>query len=221
MNTRLTKSWWRGLALAVSLGALFLVDWTVTEAVAQKAGARPVVPGVDDKITVRTMTVRLPAGTGWTKRLVPMPRGGVLYEFERELPNGNRLQIHIADYIGPNIKEYEQNMAGKTDTERLAVHVQALERVPMPDVRRTEWVHIVRGPQRRYGAVCRERHDIGEEKVAGKSYLWQDWMLLCIDPVCRIFFQVDYAERYPVGGAPSPTFGGDAARFYDSIEFRR
>jgi hypothetical protein len=63
--------------------------------------ARAVISGLDDRITVRNMSVRLPAGTGWTVRLIPISTGGQLYEFERDLPIGNRVQIHIADYYGP------------------------------------------------------------------------------------------------------------------------
>jgi hypothetical protein len=184
--------------------------------------ARPVIPGVDDQITVRNMSVHLPAGTGWTIRVIPMPREGRLYEFERDLPNGSRMQIHIADYSGPaGAREYERGVSNMNDAQRLESLIRALESVPEPLVRRSEWVTTVRRPQRSFGAVCRERHDARQERKEGAGrFLWKDWMLFCVDPVSRIPIQIDYAERYPVGGVPSPSFAEDAAAFFDSVEFR-
>jgi len=78
-----------------------------------------------------------------------------------------------------------------------------------------------RGPQSIFGAVCRERHDLREEQDdGGRSFLWQDRMLFCVDPVSRIPIQIDYAERYPIGGMLSPSFAKDLATFFDSVEFR-
>jgi hypothetical protein len=45
-------------------------------------------------------------------------------------------------------------------------------------------------------------------------------MLFCVDPVSRIPIQIDYAERYPIGGMLSPSFAKDLATFFDSVEFR-
>jgi hypothetical protein len=152
-----------------------------------------------------------------------MPPGGKLYEFERNLPNGNRRQIHIADYYGPEgAIKFESMFYGKSDAERLQFLIHLIESVPQPHVRRSEWVTTVREPQRRFGAVCRERHDTREDEEEGAGrYLWQDWMLFCVDPISHIPIQIDYAERYPVGETPSPSFAEDAAAFFDSIQFRK
>lgn len=182
-----------------------------------------IVPGVNDLITVRNMSVYLPPGAGWEKQETPMPQGGRLLEFERQLPNGNRVQIHIADYFGAtdaDVPEFAFPLPWANDEQRLAALIAVMESVSGPDVRNTEWLSIPRAPQTTYGAVCRERHDVREEKLRKKLFLWQDWMLFCVDPISHIPIEIDYAERYPAArGAPSPTFESDAGRFFDSIQF--
>lgn len=199
-----------------------LVGLSLSQAAADKPGAKPVVPGVDDRLRVRNMTLRLPAGSGWTKRLVQFRDGGRLYEFERDLPNGKRLQIHVADLFSPaTVKEYQKAMKNVKDDQRLAIFTHNLtEAFSNPETRLIEWVAIPRGPQRRFGAACRERHDIREDEESKGRFMWQDWMLFCIDPISHVPIEVDYAERYPTDGAPSPSFAKDAAAFYDSLEFR-
>lgn len=185
--------------------------------------SRPIVPGVDDQIKVRAMSVHLPSATGWSKREVPMPNGGVLFEFERQLASGNKVQIHIADYFGTAIVlPFELTMSGQSDTIRLLWLLSVIESAPSYSVRRqSEWVEVERGPQRRFNAVSREKHEVREERAEnGNLYLWQDWMLFCLDPVSHIPIQIDYAERYLAeSGTPSPTFTEDAAAFFDSIQF--
>ena len=188
--------------------------------------SRPVIAGVDDQITVRAMSVRLPPGAGWRKREVPMPDGGVLFEFERTLPTGNLVHIHVADYFGPpRLLPMELVMSGRSDTERLGMFlmVSELAAASFKGRRQSEWVEMQRGPQRRFGAVCREKHELREERAEnGSLYLWQDWMLFCVDPVSHIPTQIDYAERYRAeGGMLSPTFTEDVAAFFDSIHFRK
>jgi hypothetical protein len=192
------------------------------EAAAEKPAAKPVVSGVDDRITVRNMKVRLPAGEGWTKRVTKIGPEGKLYAFERDLPNGNRQQIHIADYFGrEGAKEYLKATKGIKDDNRLAVFTDNVTAIAAsPEIRLSEWVAIPRGPQKQYGAACRERHDIREDEESKGRFMWQDWMLFCIDPISHVPIEVDYAERYPVDGAPSPAFAKEAAAFYDSIEFK-
>jgi hypothetical protein len=125
---------------------------------------------------------------------------------------------------GPEAQNaYERKMRGKSDAERLDSFLKVVEALPLIEVRRSsEWVSTPRAPQRRFGAVCRERHDVREDREAkdGGS-LWQDWMFFCVDPLSHIPIQIDYAEGYPAaGGAVSPSFPRDAAAFFDSIEFR-
>lgn len=57
--------------------------------------------GVDDLINVRAMSVRMPPAEGWRRREVPMQNGAVLFEIERDLSTGNRVQIHAVDLYGP------------------------------------------------------------------------------------------------------------------------
>lgn len=191
--------------------------------VSKASESRSVVPGVDDQIKVRAMSVRLPSSAGWTKREVPMPNGGVLFVFERDIPTGNRIQIHVADYFGqPMVLPMELAMSGHNDTERLGMFVLLTESAFRSEVRRqSEWVKTQRGPQRQFNAACLEKHEVREERTEdGSLYLWQDWMLFCVDPVSHIPIQIDYAERYLAeGGTPSLTFAEDAAAFFDSIQF--
>ena len=193
--------------------------------VAKPTESRPVVAGVDDVITVRAMSVRLPAAAGWKKREVPMADGAVLIEIERALTIGNRVQIHVADYFGaPRLLPMELMMSGLGDAERLTnfLMVMAEAETKFPGQRQSQWVDMQREPQRSFRAACREKHELREERAGdGKLYLWQDWMLYCVDPVSHLPVQVDYAERFAAeGGTISPTFVADAAAFFDSIEFR-
>ncbi len=194
---------------------------------AQASESRPAVPGVEDQVTVRAMSVRLPAAEGWRKREVPMKDGGVLFEIERDLPTGNRVQIHVADYYGPSrLLATELWMSGLSDAERLDLF---LKKVVGPtlfsskEFRHSEWVETQRDPQRRFGAACRENHALREDRAEnGRLFLWQDWMLFCVDPVSHIPIEVDYAERYPAEGRmPSPSFSEDAAAFFDSVQVHR
>ena len=203
--------------LLLSLGGLELSPvWADNEKF------QPVVPGRLDLITVRNMSVQIPVKTGWEKRVQTMPPSGKFYELERSLPNGNRVQIHIADFFGPEgALNFAKSFSDKKDAERLEWIIQIIESDPDPDVRRSEWVTIVREPQRRFGVVCRERHDLREEREDGiLRFYWQDWMFFCVDPISRIPIQIDYAERYPVTGSPSPSFNEEASKFFDSIEFQ-
>jgi len=215
----------------LSLAALLLlcacagIPAGTPSALPQPPQSRPVVAGVDDQISVRAMSVRLPPGAGWEKRELPMPDGGVLLEFERSLASGNRVQIHIADYFGhPRVLPLELAMSGRSDMERLAMFLMVVgeSAARFKGRRQSEWVEMQRGPQRRFNAACREKHELREERAEnGNLYLWQDWMFFCVDPVSHIPIQTDYAERYPAeGGTVSPTFTEDAAAFFDSIEFR-
>jgi hypothetical protein len=190
----------------------------------QTAGvSRAVVPGVDDRIAMQAMSVRLPQTPGWHKREVSMPYGGLLLEFERALVGGNRIQIHGADYLGPLARaNYDFANFDRSDAERLAWFLRLKESVPLIEVRRhSEWVESMRSPHRRFNAACRELHEIREERAeTGELFLWTDWMLHCIDPVTKVPVQIDYAERYPAEGAPSPSFSEETAKFFDSVEFR-
>ena len=191
----------------------------------EKSVAHPAVPGKDDRIMVRAMSVNLPPGNNWQKREVPIPEDGLLLEFERSLPNGNRVQIHIAEYFGTRGSvAYLSVMCGQSDAKRLAEFVGMLTNIPQlkEGLRNSEWVDTVRTPQKRFGAVCKEYHVVREERVEEKElFLCQDWMLFCIDPVSHIPIEIDYAELYPaVGGEPSQSFAADAAAFFNRIEFR-
>lgn len=184
---------------------------------------RPAIPKPANQITVHAISVRLPEGEGWRRRQVPLEGGGVLHESERDLPNGNRVQIHVADYDGPPMHRVaEIQMSGLDDTERLALFTQWVD--PFLSTRKgrqkSEWVKTVRGPQRRFAAACKEKHEVREEAGEdGRPYLWQDWMFFCLDPVSHLLVQIDYAERYPAkGGKPSPGFSREAAAFFDSVE---
>ena len=191
--------------------------------VSKASESRPVTPGVDDQIKVRTMSVHLPSSPGWSKREVPMPNGGMLFVFERDIPTGNRVQIHVADYFGQSmVLPMELAMSGHNDTERLGMFILLTESAVRSEIRRqSEWVKILREPQRSFNAACLEKHEVREERAEdGNLYLWQNWMFFCVDPVSHIPIQIDYAERYLAeGGTPSPTFTEDAASFFDSIQF--
>jgi len=184
-----------------------------------------VIEGVDDVISVRAMTVRLPPAAGWKKREIPLPDGGTLFEIVRDLATENRVQIHVADYFGPpRLLPMELMMSGHGDVERLANFLMAIAEADtkFPGWRQSQWVDMLRGPQRRFRAACHEKHELREERADdGRPYLWQDWMLYCVDPVSHMPIQIDYAERYSaMGGTVSVTFTEDAAAFFDSIEFR-
>lgn len=185
---------------------------------------RPVVVGQDDQVGVRGMSARIPPAAGWTRRDAPMPKGGTLVEFERDLPGGNRGQIHITDYFGPSaILPLELSMSGHDDATRLAWFISFFESAPRSEVvRHFEWVDMQRRPQSRFNAVCREKHELREDyDQSGTLHLWQDWMLFCLDPASHVPVQIDYAERFPgEGGSPSPTFSKDAEEFFDGIVFR-
>lgn len=183
---------------------------------------RPVVAGIDDQIVVRAMSVRLPLGEGWRKREIPIPDEGVLFEFERDLSDGIRVQIHIADYFGPTrLLPMELVMSGLSDKGRLGFFLGMVmeSNIRLEGQQQSEWVET----HRRFNAVYCEKHEVREERSEnGNLYRWQDWMLFCVDPVSHIPIQIDYAERYPVeGGIPSPNFAKDVASFFDSIQFRK
>lgn len=186
---------------------------------------RPVVPGVDDRIALRAMRVRLPEVYGWQRRELPIPVLGSLIECERVLPSGHLVQIHAADYFGGITGHlFGEATKGRTDAERLEVLVESVTQgMAAEEVRTSEWVEVARGPQRHFGAVCKELHVVrADTEQARGAYLWQDWMLMCVDPVTHVPFQVDYAERYPAdGGAPTAGFSDAARAFFDSVEFER
>jgi hypothetical protein len=185
---------------------------------------RTAAPEVDEQIRVRAMSVRLLAAEGWRKREVPMQDGAILFEIERDLPTGNRVQIHVTDYFGPpRLLAMELLMSGLSDTKRLdsfLINIGPMLSNPA-GLRHAEWVETPRGPQRSFGAACREKHELREELAEhGNLYLRQDWMLFCIDPVSHMPIQLDYAELYRAeGGTPSPRFHEDAAAFFDSVQF--
>jgi len=213
------------IATVLLLCACATVRREPAQVIAKTTESRPVVRGVDDVITVRAMSVRLPPADGWTKREVPMADGGVLFEIERDLATGNRVQIHVADYFGaPRLLPMELMMSGHGDMERLAnfLMVIAEAETKFAGRRQSEWVDMQREPQCRFNATCREKHELREEHAQdGNLYLWQDWMLFCVDPVSHMPIQIDYAERFPAqGGTISPTFTADAAAFFNGVEFR-
>jgi hypothetical protein len=46
-------------------------------------------------------------------------------------------------------------------------------------------------------------------------------MLFCVDPISCLPIKIDYAEYFPAGSTPSPSFADEAAAFFNSIEFYR
>lgn len=176
------------------------------------------------QIQVRALSLTLPADEGWSVRRQEMPKGGALHEAERELANGRRMQVHVADYYGPEAALGMQLlMSGAPDAQRLESFIAAaLPQIEGAErVLQADWGSVERGPQRRHGAACRERQVVREERhLFGARYRWQDWMLLCIDPVSHLPVQVDYAERYAAGAAgPGAGFAADAAAVFDRVEF--
>jgi len=63
---------------------------------------------------------------------------------------------------------------------------------------REERICLQGGEKNKIAAACRELHVVREDRKAGAGlFLWQDWMLFCMDPISRVPIQIDYADRYP------------------------
>ncbi len=184
----------------------------------------PAVSG--DRVTVRALTVQLPPDQAWRLRQIAVGQGGTLHEAERDLPGGNLAQVHVADSLGPAHELPLQLIwSGLGDSMRLLAFIGSTEDALAAADKPLEssWVQTQRGPQRRYGAACRELHWVREDRERKDArYLWRDWMLFCIDPISHLPVQIDYAERYRAdAGGPGAAFEADAEAFFDGLEFAR
>lgn len=188
---------------------------------------RPINYVAGQPVPIRSFTVTLPQSSDWEGRDLGSVEDGIFLAFGRELGPTRTVLATASDLVAPaRAGLYETQVANKSDPERLAFILDAVEHnAPAAEPGAVEgfWRGPADRPAVRQGLACREYgYETLDRRVPGHSgepFRMVLRGLVCLDPGIGRPIQVTYSERFRESDESlRPEFERELNAYFDSLK---